>query len=140
MRKLGDNAIPFKFDFPENDPPSVTLQPGSDDQGSPLGVEYELKLFIADNKEEKPHRRNSVSMAIRKLQYYQPRPMVRQPSTIGSKGFVLSPSKLQLEVTLDKGYYFHGDKIAVQMVVTWPSTISTRKTNSPKSRNFKINS
>ncbi|CAL1273906.1 unnamed protein product, partial [Larinioides sclopetarius] len=118
LRKLGDNAIPFTFDLPENAPPSVTLQPGSDDQGSPLGVEYELKLFVAENKEEKPHRRNSVSMAIRKLQYYQPGPMVRQPSTMVSKGFVLSPGKLQLEVTLDKEYYFHGDKIAVQMVVT----------------------
>lgn len=118
LRKLGDNAIPFTFDLPENAPPSVTLQPGSDDQGSPLGVEYELKLFVADSKEEKPHRRNSVSMAIRKLQYYQPGPMARQPSTSVSKGFVLSPGKLQLEVTLDKEYYFHGDKIAVQMVVT----------------------
>ncbi|GIY53679.1 arrestin, lateral eye [Caerostris darwini] len=118
LRKLGESAIPFTFDLPENAPPSVTLQPGTDDQGSPLGVEYELKLFIAENKEEKPHRRNSVSMAIRKLQYFQPGPLVRQPSTMVSKGFVLSPGKLQLEVTLDKEYYFHGDKIAVQMVVT----------------------
>ncbi|GFR04142.1 arrestin, lateral eye [Trichonephila clavata] len=118
VRKLGDSAIPFTFDLPENAPPSVTLQPGTDDQGSPLGVEYELKLFVADSKEEKPHRRNSVSMAIRKLQYYQPGSLTRQPSTVVSKGFVLSPGKLQLEVTLDKEYYFHGDKIAVQMVAT----------------------
>jgi len=118
LRKLGDTAVPFTFDLPENAPPSVTLQPGSDDQGAPLGVEYELKLFIAENKEEKPHRRNSVSMAIRKLQYHQPGPVVRQPSTVVSKGFVLSPGKMQLEVALDKEYYFHGDKIAVQMVVT----------------------
>ncbi|KAG8185912.1 hypothetical protein JTE90_028910 [Oedothorax gibbosus] len=117
-RKLGDGAIPFTFDLPENAPPSVTLQPGSDDQGAPLGVEYELKLFVADSKEEKPHKRNSVSMAIRKLQYYVPGPNVRQPSTLVSKGFVLSPGKLSLEVTLDREYYYHGDKIAVHMVAT----------------------
>ncbi|XP_035206771.1 arrestin, lateral eye-like [Stegodyphus dumicola] len=118
IRKLGESAIPFTFDLPENAPPSVTLQPGPEDQGAPLGVEYELKLFVAENKEEKPHKRNSVSMAIRKLQYYQPGPNTRQPSAVVSKGFVLSPGKLQMEVTLDKEYYFHGDKIAVQMVVT----------------------
>ncbi|KAF8778757.1 arrestin, lateral eye-like [Argiope bruennichi] len=118
LRKLGDNAIPFTFDLPENAPPSVTLQPGTDENGSPLGVEYELKLFVAESKEEKPHRRNSVSMAIRKLQYHHPGPNIRQPSSLVSKGFVLSPGKLQLEVTLDKEFYFHGDKIAAQMVVT----------------------
>lgn len=118
VRKLGDNAIPFTFDLPENAPPSVTLQPGPDDQGQALGVDYELKLFIAENKEEKPHRRNSVSMAIRKLQYYQPGPLSRQPSTMVSKGFVLSPGRMQMEVTLDKEYYFHGDKIAVHVIIT----------------------
>ena len=118
VRKLGENAIPFTFDLPENAPASVTLQPGPEDQGAPLGVDYELKLFVAENKEEKPHRRNSVSMAIRKLQYYQPGPLMRQPSTLVSKGFVLSPGRMQLDVTLDKEYYYHGDKIAVHMVAT----------------------
>lgn len=117
VKKLGNNAIPFTFDLPENAPPSVTLQPGPDDQGAPLGVEYELKLFVAENKEEKPHRRNSVSMAIRKLQYHTPGPSIRQPSTVVSKGFVLSPGRLQLEVTLDREYYFQGDKIAIHTII-----------------------
>jgi arrestin-2 len=117
VRKLGDHAFPFTFDLPENAPASVTLQPGNDDQGAPLGVEYELKLFVAENKEEKPHKRNSVSMAIRKLQYYQAGPSIRQPSSVVSKGFVLSPGRMTLEVTLDREYYFHGDKVAVQMVI-----------------------
>ena len=118
IKKLGDGAIPFTFEMPENAPPSVTLQPGPEDQGAPLGVEYELKLFVADNREEKPHRRNSVSMAIRKLQYYAGGPDIRQPSSLVTKGFVLSSGKLQLEVTLDREYYFHGDKIATNVVVT----------------------
>uniref|UniRef100_A0A7N5PA18 Arrestin, lateral eye-like n=1 Tax=Ailuropoda melanoleuca TaxID=9646 RepID=A0A7N5PA18_AILME len=118
IKKLGDGAIPFSFELPEKAPPSVTLQPGPDDQGAPLGVDYELKLFVADNKEEKPHRRNSVSMAIRKLQYYSGGPDVRQPSSLVTKGFVLSPGKLQLEVTLDREYYFHGDKVIAKVLVT----------------------
>ncbi|XP_054719336.1 arrestin, lateral eye-like [Uloborus diversus] len=118
VRKLGEQAIPFTLDLPENAPASVTLQAGNEDTGAPLGVEYELKLFVAENKEEKPHRRNSVSMAIRKLQYHTPGPLNRQPSALVTKGFVLSPGKLQLEVTLDKEYYFHGEKIAVHLVVT----------------------
>jgi len=117
LKKLGDSAIPFTFDLPENAPASVTLQPGSDDQGAPLGVEYELKLFVGDNKDEKPHKRNSVSMAIRKLQYYNQGQTSKQPSSVVSKGFVLSPGRMTLEVTLDREYYFHGDKVAIQMVV-----------------------
>lgn len=37
LKKLGDNAYPFTFKFPEMAPSSVTLQPGEDDQGKPLG-------------------------------------------------------------------------------------------------------
>ncbi|GIY77095.1 arrestin, lateral eye [Caerostris extrusa] len=54
LRKLGESAIPFTFDLPENAPPSVTLQPGTDDQGSPLGVEYELKLLSPKTRKRNP--------------------------------------------------------------------------------------
>lgn len=37
LKKLGENAYPFTFKFPEMAPSSVTLQPGEDDQGKPLG-------------------------------------------------------------------------------------------------------
>lgn len=85
LRKLGSAAHPFTFQLPKNAPPSVTLQPGPEDQGPPLGVEYEVKMFVADNELEKPQRRNSVAMAIRKLQYTLPSPSARQPSSIVSK-------------------------------------------------------
>ena len=87
---MGDKAHPFHFELPTNAPPSVTLQPGSSDQGPPLGVEYELKVFVADSDQEKPHRRNSVGMAIRKLQFASPSPTIRQPSAIVSKVLLLS--------------------------------------------------
>ncbi|NP_001301010.1 arrestin, lateral eye [Limulus polyphemus] len=118
VRKLGTLAHPFTFALPENAPPSVTLQPGSEDQGRPLGVEYELKLFIAETEDEKPHKRNSVSMAIRKLQYAKPSPLAKQPSALVSKGFMMSSGKLQLEVTLDKELYFHGDKVSANVTIS----------------------
>lgn len=85
IRKLGPSAHTFTFELPKNAPPSVTLQPGPEDQGAPLGVEYEVKLFVATNDIEKPQKRNSVAILIRKLQYTKPSPGLRQPSSIVSK-------------------------------------------------------
>lgn len=53
LKRLGQNAFPFTFHFPQNAPCSITLQPGDDDQGKPLGVEYNVKVFVADNEEDK---------------------------------------------------------------------------------------
>lgn len=53
LRKLGPNAYPFLFHFPSSSPSSVTLQPGDDDQGKPLGVEYVVKVYVAENEEDK---------------------------------------------------------------------------------------
>lgn len=53
LKRLGSNAHPFIFHFPQTAPCSVTLQPGDDDQGKPLGVDYIVKIFVADNEEEK---------------------------------------------------------------------------------------
>lgn len=53
LKRLSPNAYPFTFNFPQSAPCSVTLQPGDDDQGKPLGVEYTVKVFVADNEEDK---------------------------------------------------------------------------------------
>lgn len=53
LNRLGSNAFPFTFHFPQMAPCSITLQPGDDDQGKPLGVEYVVKVFVADNEEDK---------------------------------------------------------------------------------------
>lgn len=53
LKRLDSNAYPFTFQFPQMAPCSVTLQPGDDDQGKPLGVEYTVKIFIGDNEEDK---------------------------------------------------------------------------------------
>ncbi|CAG0917136.1 unnamed protein product [Notodromas monacha] len=118
IKKLGANAYPFFFELPATSPTSVTLQPGTLDSGKPLGVEYDLKTWIAESKEEKPHRRSSVSMAIRKVQYAPVEKGSRQPSAIVSKGFALATGKINLEVTLDKDIYYHGERITANVRVS----------------------
>lgn len=118
LKRLDSNAYPFTFHFPQMAPCSVTLQPGDDDQGKPLGVEYTIKVFVGDNEEDKTHKRSSVSMAIKKLQYAPPMRGQRLPSSLISKGFTFSQGKLNLEVTLDGEIYYHGEKVVANVTIT----------------------
>ncbi|XP_043472133.1 arrestin homolog [Leptopilina heterotoma] len=118
LRKLGPNAYPFLFQFPSSSPSSVTLQPGDDDQGKPLGVEYVVKVYVAENEEDKGHKRSMVALAIKKLQYAPPTRGRRLPSSLVSKGFTFSQGKLNLEVTLDREIYYHGEKVAANVIIT----------------------
>lgn len=45
----------------------MVLQPGEEDNGKPLGVEYIVKCFVADHDEDRGHKRSSVSLAIKKV-------------------------------------------------------------------------
>ncbi|KAL5004556.1 hypothetical protein ScPMuIL_018012 [Solemya velum] len=116
IKKLGPNAYPFFFELPPNAPASVTLQPAPGDTGKPCGVDYELKTYVAENLDEKPHKRNSVRLAIRKLTYAPEQP-APQPSAEGTKDFMMSPGNIKLEASLDKEKYYHGESIAVNVLV-----------------------
>ena len=120
LKKLGDapNIFPFLFRIPETAPPSVTLQPGDSDSGKPLGVEYELKAFIADNENDPGHKRSTVSLRIRKVQFAALERGKKQPSSLVTKGFTFSPGKLSVEVTLDRDIYYHGEEIGAHVFVT----------------------
>jgi len=115
VKKLGANAHPFIVTLPELAPNSVVLQ--SDESAKPLGVLYELRVFVADKASETLHKRNSVNLAVRRVQYAPADRSARQPSTLVSKGFALSSGKLNLEVTLEKDIYYHGDKVAANLNV-----------------------
>jgi beta-arrestin len=67
----------------------------------PCGVDYELKAYVAEDLEEKPHKRNSVRLAIRKLTYAPPS-RAPQPTAEAHREFIMSPAPLHLECTLDK--------------------------------------
>lgn len=69
--------------------------------GKPCGVDYELKAFVGDHIEDKPHKRNSVRLAIRKIMY-APSKLGEQPSIEVSKEFMMKPNKIHLEASLDK--------------------------------------
>lgn len=126
LRKLGPNAHPFYFELPPHCPASVTLQPAPGDTGKPCGVDYELKGYVADSLDEKPHKRNSVRLAIRKIMY-APSSQGEQPSVEVSKEFVMSPNKLHLEASLDKELYHHGEDIAVNVHIANNSNRTVKK-------------
>ncbi|XP_033832523.1 beta-arrestin-1 [Periophthalmus magnuspinnatus] len=117
IKKLGDHAHPFTFQIPLNLPCSVTLQPGPEDTGKACGVDFEVKAFCAENPEEKIHKRNSVRLVIRKVQYAPEKPGP-QPMAETTRLFLMSDKPLHLEASLDKQVYYHGEPISVNVHVT----------------------
>ena len=100
--------------------------------GKPCGIDYEMKAYVGDTVEDKPHKRNSVRLAIRKVAekiiegewsnilftievMYAPSKPGDQPSVEVSKEFMMSPNKLHLECSLDKELYYHGETISVNV-------------------------
>uniref|UniRef100_A0A6G1SB31 Putative beta-arrestin n=1 Tax=Aceria tosichella TaxID=561515 RepID=A0A6G1SB31_9ACAR len=126
VKKLGSNAYPFFFELPPLCPASVTLQPGPGDSGKPCGVDYELKAYIANSLDEKPSKRDSIRLAIRKIMY-APSKQGEQPMVEVSKDFMMSPNKLNLEVSLDKELYHHGESIAVNVHISNNSNRTVKK-------------
>ncbi|XP_069468570.1 arrestin-C [Ambystoma mexicanum] len=116
MKKLGAHAYPFCFKMGTNLPCSVTLQPGPDDTGKSCGVDFEVKAFCAENLEEKIHKRNSVQLVIRKVQF-APANLGVAPKTEITRQFMLSDRPLHLEASLDKEIYYHGEPINVNVKI-----------------------
>jgi len=127
VKKFGNtNAFPFVFNFPPNSPSSVTLQPGDDDNGKPLGVEYNIRTYVSDREEDRGNQRSSIVLAIKKLQYAPSTRGQRLPSSLISKGFTFSHGKISLEVTLDREIYYHGEKVTATIVVSNSSRKSVK--------------
>lgn len=116
IKKLGPNAYPFTFNLQPSAPASIALQQGPEETGEPCGVQYYVKIFTGDSDSDRTHRRSTVSLGIRKVQY-APSKQGKQPCTIVRKDFMLSPGELELEVTLDKQLYEHGEKIGVNVCI-----------------------
>ncbi|MGH0164383.1 UNVERIFIED_CONTAM: hypothetical protein FKN15_061517 [Acipenser sinensis] len=117
VKKLGEYAYPFNITIPTNLPCSVTLQPGPDDVGKSCGVDFEVKAFCAENLEEKIHKRNSVRLIIRKVQFAPPN-TGEAPKAETVKQFMMSDKPLHLEASLDKEIYYHGETIQVNVKIT----------------------
>uniref|UniRef100_A0A2K6JVJ2 Beta-arrestin-2 n=1 Tax=Rhinopithecus bieti TaxID=61621 RepID=A0A2K6JVJ2_RHIBE len=144
LRKLGQHAHPFFFtvrmplpsegqgllfplpQIPQNLPCSVTLQPGPEDTGKACGVDFEIRAFCAKSLEEKSHKRNSVRLVIRKVQFAPEKPGP-QPSAETTRHFLMSDRSLHLEASLDKELYYHGEPLNVNVHVTNNSTKTVKK-------------
>ncbi|XP_047223746.1 S-arrestin a isoform X1 [Girardinichthys multiradiatus] len=117
LRKLGNNAYPFFFEFPDNLPCSVALQPAPNDVGKQCAVEFEIKAFSAESQDAKVRKRSTVKLMLRKVQY-APDSQGVPPSVETTKDFVMSDKPLHVKVTLDKELYYHGETINVHVNIT----------------------
>ncbi|XP_053318714.1 beta-arrestin-2 [Spea bombifrons] len=126
IKKLGEQAHPFNFTIPQNLPCSVTLQPGPEDTGKACGVDYEIRAFCAKTTEEKMHKRNSVRLVIRKVQF-APEKAGPQPVAETTRHFLMSDRSLHLEASLDKELYYHGEAINVNVHVTNNSSKTVKR-------------
>jgi arrestin-1 len=116
LKKLGPNAFPFTFTLPPSAPASIQLQQSPNESGDPCGVQYFVKMFAGDSETDRTHKRSTVALGIRKVQF-APSKTGAQPCTVVRKDFMLSPGELELEVTLDKQLYHHGEKIAINICI-----------------------
>ncbi|XP_072219543.1 S-arrestin a isoform X2 [Leuresthes tenuis] len=117
LRKLGNNAYPFFFEFPDNLPCSVALQPAPQDVGKQCAVEFEIKAFSAESQDAKIRKRSTVKLMLRKVQY-APESQEDAPSVETTKDFVMSDKPLHVQASLDKELYYHGETIKVHVNVT----------------------
>ncbi|XP_030016605.1 S-arrestin-like [Sphaeramia orbicularis] len=117
LKKLGDNAYPFFFEFPDNLPCSVAMQPAPTDVGKQCAVEFEIKAFSAESQDAKIRKRSTVKLMIRKVQY-APEGEGTAPSVETTRDFVMSDKPLHVKASLDKEIYYHGETIKVHVNVT----------------------
>ncbi|XP_076055727.1 phosrestin-2-like isoform X2 [Oratosquilla oratoria] len=127
VKRLGAGAVPFNFSVSSLAPPSVTLLPARTYTGSPIGTNYDLRVFVGETPEDKPHKRSSIRMGIK---LYQTAPFISRPQpphAVSSKQFLLADGEVEVEATLDKDVYERGEPINVNVSVTNNSTKSVRK-------------
>uniref|UniRef100_A0A3Q2XZ33 S-arrestin n=1 Tax=Hippocampus comes TaxID=109280 RepID=A0A3Q2XZ33_HIPCM len=114
LRKLGDDAYPFFFEFPDNLPCSVAMQPAPHDVGKQCAVEFEVKAFSAESQDAKIRKRSSVKLTIRKVQYA---PEAQEDAAVEiSRDFSVSDKPLHLQI------FYHGETLRLHLNVVNNST------------------
>ncbi|XP_034404398.1 S-arrestin-like isoform X3 [Cyclopterus lumpus] len=117
LRKLGDQAFPFFFEFPDNLPCSVALQPGPSDVGKKCAVEFEVKAFCAENQDEKMDKQSSVRLSIRKIQF-SPETSKLVPVAETTFEFLMSEKPLHVKLSMPKETFYHGEPVGVNVEIT----------------------
>ncbi|XP_073342753.1 arrestin 3b, retinal (X-arrestin) [Pagrus major] len=119
MKKVGEQGYPFTFQMPTDLPCSVSLQPGPNDSGKACGVDFEIKGYLANvacNAEEVIEKKDTCRLMIRKIQF-APANNKAGPKADISKQFMMTDKPLNLEASLEKEVYYHGDPITVKVKV-----------------------
>ncbi|XP_068601464.1 S-arrestin-like [Brachionichthys hirsutus] len=117
LRKLGDNAFPFFFEFPDNLPCSVALQPGPSDEGKKCAVEFEVKAFCGETQNDRMDKQSSVRLAIRKIQF-SPDDTKLVPVAETTFEFLMSERPLHVKLSLSKETFYHGEPVPVNVEIT----------------------
>ncbi|MED6252155.1 hypothetical protein ATANTOWER_007759 [Ataeniobius toweri] len=129
LKKAGDNAYPFSFEIPTNLPCSVSLQPGPDDKGKACGVDFEVKTYLAkekNNPDEKVEKKDTARLVIRKIQY-APSQVGAGPKADICKSFMMSDKPVHLEASMEKDLYFHGEAIPIKLKISNESNKTVKK-------------
>ncbi|KAF6204674.1 hypothetical protein GE061_018835 [Apolygus lucorum] len=132
IKRLGPHAHPFSMEVSHLAPPSVQLVPAKEYNGAPIGTSYDVRAYAAERSDEKLHRRSTVRMGIRVVQMNEsiryPGPdEVPAPTARVEKPFLLSDGKMELESSLDKGVYCHGDPILCNVRLNNSSNKTVRR-------------
>ncbi|KAH8325290.1 hypothetical protein KR067_002053, partial [Drosophila pandora] len=114
LDNLDSNSYPFVMHIPPNSPPSVVLQHRGSDESKPCGIQYFVKIFTLASDCDQSHRRSTIKQVVRKVQY-APTEEGYKPQTTVYRNFM--HGELELEVSLDKPLYLHGEKIGVNICV-----------------------
>ncbi|XP_047246714.1 S-arrestin-like [Girardinichthys multiradiatus] len=117
LHKLGDNTYPFFFEFPDNLPCSVSLQPGPNDVGKKCAVEFEVKAFCGEDQDEKVNKQSSVRLTIRKIQF-SPENTEVAPFADMTFEFLMSEKPLHVKLSLPKETFYHGEPVKANVEIT----------------------
>lgn len=118
MKKIGEQGCPFSFQMPPDLPCSVALQPGDNDSGKACGVDFEVKGYISDiaDSPNEIDKKDTCRLMIRKIQF-APANNKPGPKADIAKQFMLSDKPVNLEASLEKEVYYHGDPITVSVKI-----------------------
>ncbi|XP_020562116.1 arrestin-C isoform X1 [Oryzias latipes] len=129
ITKYAQTTYLFWFQMPLNLPCSVSLQPGSGDSGKACGVDFEVKAYIADeadNPDEVIEKKNTCRLIIRKIQF-APANNKAGPKAEISKQFMMTDKPVNVEISLEKEIYYHGDPISVNVKINNETTKTVKK-------------
>ncbi|KAF6725374.1 Arrestin-C [Oryzias melastigma] len=93
------------------------------------GVDFEVKAYIAnelDNPDEVIEKKNTCRLIIRKIQF-APASNKAGPKAEISKQFMMTDKPVNVEISLEKEIYYHGDPITVNVKINNETTKTVKK-------------